>query len=268
MRLTVLGGSAAGPNPGQGCSGYLVESGQTQVVLDLGPGTLPELRLHVDFREIDGIVLSHMHLDHTLDILALRYALAYNPVPPTKRMPLWLPPGGLAFFDRLGSVLADAKCEEDFFAVFEPQEYDPNRALSIRELTFTFSRTVHYVPCWAIRAANGVDGDLFYTADTGPSANMVTAARDAHVVVAEGTERGQSREPFETRGHLTPSEAGRIARDAGASLLVLTHLWGEDDPFSAVAEAEAAFGGQVRLATPGYRLVWTGKDGRAPAHPW
>jgi ribonuclease BN (tRNA processing enzyme) len=44
MELTILGGSAAGPNPGQGCSGYLVESGTTRVVVDLGPGTFPELR--------------------------------------------------------------------------------------------------------------------------------------------------------------------------------------------------------------------------------
>ena len=33
-------GSAAGPNPGQGCSGYLVESGTTQVVIDLGSGNV------------------------------------------------------------------------------------------------------------------------------------------------------------------------------------------------------------------------------------
>src|SRR5215213_12027870 len=81
MELTVLGGSAAGPNPGQGCSGCLIESGATQVVVDLGPGTFTELRRHVDYRSIDGVVLSHGHLDHFLDVLTLRYALAYNPVP-------------------------------------------------------------------------------------------------------------------------------------------------------------------------------------------
>ena len=70
MELTILGGSAAGPNPGQGCSGYLVESGTTHVVIDLGSGTFPELRRHVDYRLLDGVVLSHGHLDHFLDILS------------------------------------------------------------------------------------------------------------------------------------------------------------------------------------------------------
>ncbi|HEX7104031.1 MAG TPA: hypothetical protein VF201_15410, partial [Nitrolancea sp.] len=41
--VIVLGGASAAPNPGQGCSGYLVQLGETRIVLDLGPGTLPEL---------------------------------------------------------------------------------------------------------------------------------------------------------------------------------------------------------------------------------
>src|SRR5215216_3648310 len=106
MELTILGGSAAGPNPGQGCSGYLVGSGMTRVVLDLGSGTFPELRRHVDYRLLDGVVLSHWHLDHFLDILALRYALEYNPVPANRRLPLWLPPGGLELLHRLAQAVA------------------------------------------------------------------------------------------------------------------------------------------------------------------
>lgn len=39
MEPTILGGSAVGPNPGQGCSGYLVMSATTRVAVDLGSGT-------------------------------------------------------------------------------------------------------------------------------------------------------------------------------------------------------------------------------------
>lgn len=88
MRLTVLGGSAAGPNPGQGCSGDLVQSGPTGVVLDPGPGTLPELQKHVDYREIDAVVLTHLHADHWLDVVAPRFALTYNPIPARRTVPL------------------------------------------------------------------------------------------------------------------------------------------------------------------------------------
>ena len=64
MKLTVLGGSAAGGNTGIGCSGLLVQEADTSLVIDLGPGTLLELRKHVDYRVISAIIISHYHLDH------------------------------------------------------------------------------------------------------------------------------------------------------------------------------------------------------------
>lgn len=256
MKLTVLGGSAAGPNPGQGCSGYLVESGPTQVVMDLGPGTFPELRRHVDYRAIDGVVVSHCHLDHFLDVLTLRYALAYNPVPAQRRVPLWLPPGGGALLDRLAGAISDAPEGGEFLSVFDVHEYEPDALLKIGELEFRFHPTVHYVPCWAMRISNGVDDDLFYTADTGPAANLASAAAGSDVVVAEGTATDGSHESYASRGHMTPAEAGELGRDAGATTLVLSHLWAENDPFRSVREASAAFGGPVELATRGLSVSW------------
>lgn len=256
MKLTVLGGSAAGPNPGQGCSGYLVESGATRVVVDLGPGTFQELRRHVDYRAVDGVVISHGHLDHVLDVLTLRYALAYNPVPAGRQLPLWLPPGGVVLLDRLAEAITDDPESSEFLSVFEIRQYDPDVSLTIGELEFRFYPTVHYVPCWAARISNGMDGDLFYTADTGPAANLESVATGSHVVVAEGTDSGSSKEPYASRGHMSPGEAGILARQAGANLLVLSHLWAEDDPFQAVQEASERFGGSVELATPGLSVSW------------
>jgi len=256
MKLTVLGGSAAGPNPGQGCSGYLVESGLTDVVVDLGPGTFPELRRHVDYRAIDGVVISHGHLDHFLDVLTLRYALAYNPVAAGQQLPLWLPPGGVALLERLAEAITEDPESSEFLSVFEVREYEPDAFLTIGELEFRFHPTVHYVPCWAVRISNGIDGDLFYTADTGPAANLASAAAGSHVMVAEGTNTRGSQEPYASRGHMTPAEAGALARQAGARTLLLSHIWAEDDPFQAVREASEMFGGPVDLATPGLRLSW------------
>ena len=256
MHLTILGGSAAGPNPGQGCSGYLVQSDATGIVLDLGPGTLPELRKHVDFREIDAVIISHLHLDHWLDILALRFALAYNPVPPRKAIPLWLPPGGLELLERLAVAVAGPASQLDYFSVFAAHEFDPGAELRIGEVTCHFHPTVHYIPCWAIRVSNGRDGDLLYTADTGPAADLADFGRGSFAIVAEGTSHEEPSEPSATRGHLTPTEAGTLARQVGAEILVLTHLWAENDPFAALADARRAFARPVDLATPGLSLEW------------
>lgn len=255
VEVTVLGGSAAGVSPGQGCSGYLVAHDDTRIVLDLGPGTLPELRLHTDYRTLDAVVLSHLHLDHMLDVFALRYALAYNPIPAPGPVRLWVPPGGVQFLRDAARVFAGAEGAASFCDVFVLDEYDPAQPLAIGSLTLRFQPTVHYVPCWAIRVSTSDDAELFYTADTGPAADLLPLATGASLVIAEGTAASNSPEPLATRGHLTPTEAARLARDAGADTLLLTHLWAENDPSAAVSEAQAVFGGPVLLASRGAHIV-------------
>jgi ribonuclease BN (tRNA processing enzyme) len=256
MELTTLGGSAAGPSPGQGCSGYLLQSGRTRIVLDLGPGTLPELRKHVDIRELDGVIISHLHLDHFLDLLALRFALAYNPIPARRPVAVWLPPGGLRHFERLAVALTTSGNPGKYFSMFDLCEFDPEEVLSVGGLRLRFHPTVHFVPCWAIRVSNGEDGDLLYTADTGPTARLAPFGEGSFILVAEGTEGGAKDEGIASRGHLTPAEAGRLGRDIGARMLVLTHVWAEHDPSAAMQKASEAFGGPVTLAAPGLSIRW------------
>lgn len=258
MRLTVLGGSAAGPNTGQGCSGYLVESGETRIVLDLGPGTLPELRRHADFRTLDGIVVSHAHLDHVLDLLALRFALAYNPRPAPARIPLWLPPGGGAVLAKAAEAFAAPGEASRFFADrFDIAEYDPARALAVADLTVRFAPTAHFVPCWAIRVESpDADGPLVYTADTGPAADLAPFAGGAAVLVAEASEPHPSPNPPADRGHMTAVEAADLARRADAATLVLTHLWEEHAASAPRDQAATVFSGRIEIARPGLRLTW------------
>lgn len=259
MRLTVLGGSAAGPNVGAGCSGYLLDSGTTRVVLDLGPGTLPELRRHCDFRRLDALVVSHLHLDHTLDLLALRFALAYNPVPPPAPLPLWLPPGGRDFLDRAAAAFTEPENVAAFFrGVFAVAEYDPSRRLTLApDLAIDFLPTRHYVPCWAMRARAGDPGrDLVYTADTGPLTGLAPFAAGAQLLVAEATAAGPQPEPADERGHLTPEEAAAIARDAAVRTMVVSHVWEEYGAASITTRAGTIFGGRIELARPGLCLEW------------
>ena len=257
MKLTVLGGSAAGPNTGQGCSGYLVEVGDTRLVLDLGPGTLTELRRHADFRTLDAVVISHWHADHVLDLVALRFALAYNPDGPPGRIPLWLPPGGRAALDRAASAYGDAGKEDRFWSEqFEVAEFDAARELGIGAARLSFGPTIHYVPCWAIRVAGATPGALFYSADLGPSSDIAALAQGAIVVVVEGTASEGSPEPFEERGHLTPAEAAHVAKAAGAETMVLTHLWEERGIGQAVEAAAAVFPGRLEAARPGLSVEW------------
>src|SRR3954447_21431900 len=79
MRMTVLGKSPAWADADGACSGYLVEDGDTRVLLDCGNGVFGKLRKFIDYCAVDAVVLSHLHADHFLDIVPFAYALLYAP---------------------------------------------------------------------------------------------------------------------------------------------------------------------------------------------
>ena len=250
MKLTVLGGAAAGGNTGQGCAGYLIQHKAMSVVLDLGPGTLLELRQHVDYRSLTAVVISHYHVDHILDLGALRFLLRYNPVPTRHKIPLWIPPGARERF-ALWTAVFGAEDEGEFLEdVFQIEEYDPGSSLTLGSLAITFAPTVHWVPCWAMRIAAGTGRDIGYTADTGHEADLAGFFDGVSLLVSEATDYAAPTDST-FRGHLSAAEAGTLARDAAVGALMITHLWEENDIDHSALKASEAFGKPVIVARPG-----------------
>ena len=263
MELIVLGGSAAAPNPGDASAGYLIVSGETAILLDCGSGVVSKLREHRDPRALSAVVVSHLHSDHTLDLVALRYALQYTPPGPSTAIPLYLPPQGPDFLGRLGAVFASGnERPEDFWdRTLTLREYAPNLEsgipLRIGGLALTFSSMQHYIPVWAIRIAEVATGrTLTFSADTGPQASLADFARGSDLLLCEATllEQTPGSDPAGW-GHLTGREAGQIAAEAGVSRLVLTHLWQELGFAQYRDAASAAFHGPIDVAYTGLTIT-------------
>ena len=68
MELEVLGVRVGAPL-GAACSSYAVSGASTVVLLDCGPGALERLWDRGLAERLDAIVISHMHMDHVLDLL-------------------------------------------------------------------------------------------------------------------------------------------------------------------------------------------------------
>jgi ribonuclease BN (tRNA processing enzyme) len=253
MRLTVLGGSAAGPNPGAGCSGYLLTDGYSAIVIDLGPGTLLELRRHIDLRSLDGLVISHQHLDHILDVAALRYALMYSPSRPVARLPVWIPPGADETLYYLARAFSSEQEAPDFYSeVLDIRTFDPARPLEIATFSIAFAQGVHYIPSWSMRVSSSKSAmAMGYTADTGPASRLEQHLAGVQVLVAEAALSEPGLEPIETRGHLTAEEAGQLASKCKAQTLVLSHLWEEIGFEQQRDRAARAFEGKIEVARPG-----------------
>lgn len=262
MRLTVLGCSTAAPHPDTPTAGYLVEWGATAVLLDVGQGVIRNLQMVLDPHALNGIVIGHMHADHYLDLVGLRYLYPWG-VPSPTPLPVHLPPGGRARLDSLASAISE---RAGFFdAAFTAVEYDPDAVLTVGELRLRFVRGRHYVPAWGV-IVEAPDGTrLAYTGDTGPSAAVEDAVRGADLLLVESALGLAAHDDLE-RGHLTPQEAIQLARNAEARSAILVHYGpARRDEMDAMC---AAAGPWVRTAVDGLTVtIKPAKDKRAVGAP-
>jgi ribonuclease BN (tRNA processing enzyme) len=248
MRLTVLGRSPASPNPGEACAGYLVEEGGSRVLLDIGPGVVAQLvnRHHPD--ELDAVVVSHMHADHMLDLVTLRYVYPWRARPSDKRLRVVMPPGSADQVLDLARGVGNARHFEDCFRL---SEHDGRSTMAFGGLSLHPIETQHYIPCWGFRIEAG-GRRLAYTADTAPCGGLSDLADAADLLLSEATLRtlDEDAAPPEPRGHLTPAEAGTAAREGTSRRLMLTHLPVNGDGTWARDRATETFGADVELAEP------------------
>ena len=243
--LTVLGSSSSTPRPGRACSCYLVRAGDTAIALDLGTGSLSNLRRYLAPEDVSAVIISHMHPDHFLDVIPMRYALRYGPRANARRVPLYLPPGGDTLLRRMTDVFGEEP-PVDFLAVYDVRTYDPDSALEIGGVRVRFAAAKHFVPTYAIRCDVG-GASVTYSADTALEPRVGALARGGDVFVCEATllpdEAGACR-----RGHMSAREAGELARSAQTRRLVLSHYSSETNPMQLLSEARATFGGDVLVA--------------------
>jgi ribonuclease BN (tRNA processing enzyme) len=223
MRLTVVGSGTSQPQPETPASGLLVETDSTAVLVDCGQGIIRELMAIRDPRELDAIVIGHMHADHYIDLVSLRYLLPWEGVA-SAHIPVLLPPGGKARLDALANGISERPTFfDDAFSILE---YDPSHRIHVGDLTLGFVEGQHYVPAWGC-LITGPDGErIAISGDTGPSERFVAAARGADLVVAEATlSDAQFDDP--RRGHLTAEEAIAMADAAAVPRIVLVHFRAE-----------------------------------------
>lgn len=247
VKLTALGTAAAGvPRPGDAGSGYLLEEGDTRMLIDCGGGVLGNLVRHAPLESVSGIFVSHLHNDHVAELYPLALWARF-----TKRgLPVFGPPGIRTLLYRWFSLFSS---DPDLYVeALTLTEYEDWRPYELGGLKFMPCPVEHNVACFALRAEAG--GKRFvFSGDTRAGALLEEAAQDAHLFLCEATFQDllPGRTPERTRDHhMTAREAGLLARQANVERLVLTHLRDDLDPALSAKQAEAGFGAPVAVARP------------------
>lgn len=248
MRLTVVGCSGSYPGPDSPSSCYLVQApyeGRTwSLVVDLGNGALGALQRHVDLAAVDTVALSHLHVDHCVDLTSYQVFRTYHPEGPLRSLPVHGPKGTAERIAAASGVDDGPRAR----GVFEYADWEPDVATTVGPFTVTPVRVTHPVETYALRIECG-GRVLVYSGDTGPSEALVEVARGADLLLCEASFLETGANPPDL--HLTGREAGAHATAAGARRLLLTHIPPWHDPAVTLAEAEEAFTGPVELARAG-----------------
>ena len=159
MRITVLGKSPAWQDAGGACSGYLLEEGDTTLLLECGNGVFAKLREHVDYTDVDAVLVTHLHADHFVDLVPYSYALLLTPrqqpVPVAghpgtddpARPRLIAPPGSLRFFRNVVGCWGDEELIEQAFRI---EEFDGESTVEVGPLTATFTEVPHFILTHAV----------------------------------------------------------------------------------------------------------------------
>ncbi len=237
LSVRVLGCDGSWTGPGGAGSGYLVSSGPTNLVIDLGPGTFAQLQRYIDPASITAVVITHRHPDHWTDLHPLatqaRFALGRVGIPV-------LSPAGL---DRRAHLARSTALD------FRPVADGDSARTGTLDLTF--HRTDHPVETLAVRV-DGVGRTLGYSADTGPRWPLSRLGTGLDLVLCEAS---YTAEQEGTLGHMSGRQAGEQGRRAGVRRLVLTHRWPTVAATAVALEAEATFGGPVEQAELGKEFV-------------
>ena len=246
MQVTVVGCAGSFPGPDSPASCYLIDTGDFRLVLDLGNGALGALQRYTGLSDVDAICLSHLHADHCIDMVGYSVFQNYHPGGPRPKIPVYGPDGTQARLARALGTDHLGMAEAFEFATLRPG------VLEIGPLRLAIGHVAHPVETFAFRIEH--DGQvLAYSADTGPCGELVALARDADVLLAEASFLEESDQPPDL--HLTARQAAEHAVRAGVGELVLTHLVPWNDRSACEEQAAAAFGGPLRLASPGLRLL-------------
>lgn len=248
MELVILGSGTCVPTLERGPSGYALMIGGHLILMDGGSGSLRRLlEARLSYRDIDYILYSHPHIDHTAELLPLLFALKNTPgFLREKKLTILAPKGFGAIYNGLLSIYGDWVISPSYEIELIELWDDEFKANGWKAK----SKPMHHRMAIGYRIEMSDGKTLVYSGDTGICSEIIELARGADLLIIECS----FPDGIGVEGHLTPSEAGKIARASAAKKLVLTHLYPICDDYDVVTQCRAVYDGEVVLARDLLRL--------------
>ena len=252
MKLTILGSGTGVPNGERNSAGYFVETADARVMLDCGAGTVHALaRYTLPWERMTHLFISHFHVDHIGELASLFFAFRHG-LRSARSEPLTLMgPQGLddviaGLKQAFGSSLFDTRFPVEL-RILAPGD----RVALGPETILSAAKTPHTVESLAVRI-DSRGGSACYTGDTGYSEELATFFSETDVLISECSFRARRAGV----AHLSIEDAARLAAQAKARRLVVTHFYFEVNDKELKRELEQGYGGEVLIGRDGLSMMF------------
>lgn len=255
IRFHILGAGGAVPTESHTPAAYWVTVDGHPILLDPGPGALVRLVKSGEAARgvdhIDRVLLTHLHPDHSGDLVALLFAL-HSPIPEsTEPVAIFGPQGLMKLLDQLRGI---------YGSWLEPRQ----RQLVVREIgpgtvlehpgggrieAFAVDHKQDRLStcCLGYRFFDAAGNLAVFSGDTGPCAGLEEAARNADLLVVECS----TPDELATPGHLAPRDVGKVCNAARPKQVVLTHQYPPAAEIDLAAAVGKYYPGKVTQAKDG-----------------
>jgi len=248
MKLYVLGSGTCIPTVERGPSGLALASGSHLIFFDGGGGSLRQMvRLGLDYRQVDFLCLTHFHPDHVSDLVPFLFALNYT-VDFIRLLPLHIigPPGLENFYSQMRGIFGQWIASKNYNLYLHQTTED---RLDFSDFAIETLPMRHADASIGFRVEAG-GKSIVYSGDTDYCENIVRLGKDADLLILECSFPDERK----AVGHLTPTIAGRIAREASCKRLLLTHFYPVFQGHDILKESQNEFSGEILLAEDGMKI--------------
>ncbi len=246
IKVTILGSGTCVPSLKRSSCSVVMETGGSKLLFDSGPGTMRRLlEADTEIVDISYLFYSHFHPDHTGELATMLFAMKYPEWKQReKHLTIIAGKGFNAFYQGLKSVYGNwITLGADILDVVEMD----NQSFDAREFDHfkvDSAPVEHNLESIAYKITSSGGQSVVYSGDTDYSENLIHLAKDTDILICECSLPDQ----LKVNGHLTPSDAGRIATLASVRKLVLTHFYPECDSADIEKECRKTYNGPLILA--------------------
>ncbi|MDQ1409593.1 MAG: hypothetical protein QOJ41_1328 [Acidobacteriaceae bacterium] len=273
LEVVVLG--SGGPRAfGRAGSSYIIlVDGRPRILLDAGPGAFVRIgELHIDLQQMDIVLLTHLHIDHSGDLAAFFNARALTSDGPIKYRVFG--PDGAGLFPKTSRFVDLLVGDKGLFTY--QKTFGAPETFSVRDLTIDLNTNVtkiveengltveeiatHHGDCPSVAYRITYHGtSVVFSGDMDASAvsNLVRLAKSADLLVFNCAVLDAPNSPSQLyEWHTPPKKIGEAARESGVGNLLLSHIAPdvEESKNDVMKSLHASFTGPVEFATDRMRV--------------